>query len=486
MRNSRLIGAGLLVALVIATPGAQGRAAASDGERVASVPSLKTLAKASRVRVGAAVNGRALAAGDARYAASAAENFNILTTEGEMRWAYTEPRPGAYDFSAGDAVVAFAQANGMAVRGHNLVWFDENPAWLEHGQFSRAELTEILRQHITAEVTHFRGKVAQWDVVNEPLDSSGQLRDSIWLRVIGPSYVAKAFQWAHEADPNAQLFINEYGLETPGPKLDAMVSLVRDLKEQGVAVGGVGFQGHFGLTGALSQSTGDQLAASMARFKTLGVATAVTELDVSLPEPPTPQQLATQAIVYRNVLKACIATASCKTVVVWGVDDGHSWVPRYSPGKGAATLLDASYKPKPAYGEWTRLLTQTPPPKPKPTPANDRFASATKLMSKKGTFTGSTVGAGVEKGENVFKGNRRAASVWFAWKAKKSGKVRFSARGGFAPYLAVATGSRLSSLRVLKSDTSGAVAEVKVKVKKGKTYRIVLDGGSGSYTLSWK
>jgi len=352
----------LLVALVIAPLGTETRVAASPperglGEGGVSGPSLKTLADASGLYAGVAVNARALATGDPQYQATAAHNFNILTTEGEMRWAYTEPRRGAFDFSAGDAVVAFAERNGMAVRGHNLVWFDENPAWLEQGHFSRAALTEILRQHITAEVRHFRGRVAQWDVVNEPLDSSGHLRDSIWLRAIGPSYIAKAFRWAHEADPNAKLFVNEYGLETPGPKLDGMISLVRELRRQGVPIGGVGFQSHFGQDRAVSQGTGGRLAASMSRFKTLGVATAVTELDVALPQHPTRKQLATQAIVYRNVLDACLATASCKTVVVWGLDDGHSWIPKHAPGRGAATLLDASYRAKPAYGEWTRTLS---------------------------------------------------------------------------------------------------------------------------------
>jgi endo-1,4-beta-xylanase len=293
------------------------------------------------------------------YGAVGAREFNMLTTEGEMRWSYTEPSPGAYDFSAGDKLVAYAEQNGMRVRGHNLLWHHLNPKWLETGKFSREELIKLLHDHITAVVTHFRGRVEHWDVVNEPLDGAGGLRDSVWLRGIGPDYLAMAFRWARDADPNAKLFVNEFGIESPGPKLDALVRLVGQLRSQGVPIDGVGFQSHFGLNGPISVTTGKQLRASMTRFRKLRVETAITELDVTVSAQPSPVELDTQAKVYVNALNACLGTATCHTVVVWGFTDAHSWVPSFRPGRGAATLYDAAYNPKPAYTTWTRILLPT-------------------------------------------------------------------------------------------------------------------------------
>jgi endo-1,4-beta-xylanase len=346
----------LVAVSVHAVPGPAESARPGQFAAVARGTTLKALARRHRLSIGAAVNAHSLTSGDARYRATAAKTFNVATTEGEMRWAYTEPERGHYDFSAANAVVSFARQHGMAVRGHNLVWFDENPAWLENGTFSRAQLVKILRRHITTVVSHFRGRVAQWDVVNEPLDGNGHLRDSVWLRGIGPSYIAKSFRWAHHADPHARLFVNEFGIEVPGRKLNGMVSLVSSLRRRRVPISGVGFESHFGLTGTLSRKTGRALGPSMRRFDKLGVATAVTELDVALPAHPSAHDLALQARVYTNALRGCLTTSTCRTVVVWGVDDGHSWVPQYSRGRGAATLFTSSYRPKPAYIAWRRLL----------------------------------------------------------------------------------------------------------------------------------
>lgn len=353
-RPARLVVGALvgLLAIAPAGPGALASSVAADAEAGAG---LRQLTAGRQLHLGSAANAGVLGH-DNTYGSVLGREFSMVTTEGEMRWAYTEPARGVRNFSAGEAVVSFAEQHHMEVRGHNLVWFAENPAWLEQSQFSRDELKAILRSHIKAVVGHFRGRVAQWDVVNEPLDSDGRLRDSVWLRGIGPRYLALAFKWAHQADPASRLFINEYGIEQPGPKLDGMVRLVSKLKRQGVPVGGVGFESHFGLGAPITAETGDELRRSMRSFRGLHVQTAVTELDVAVSSAPSEAELTLQAAVYRRVLAACLAVATCHTFVVWGFSDAYSWVPSCRPGKGAATLMDPSYVGKPAYAAVRDLL----------------------------------------------------------------------------------------------------------------------------------
>ena len=125
-----------------------------------------------------------------------ADQFNLVEPENVMKWATIHPAPNRYDFTAGDRLVAFAEQHHMAVRGHNLVWHVQNPPWLTNGHFTRKQAIKVLRDHIHTVVGHYRGKIAQWDVVNEPLQDTGRCRDSIWLRTIGPKYIAMAFRFA--------------------------------------------------------------------------------------------------------------------------------------------------------------------------------------------------------------------------------------------------------------------------------------------------
>ena len=352
-----VVTAGLSAALAVSAASGLVGADAATGQ-AGSAPTLRLELPGHHLHLGTAMNARALES-DPRYGPTAAAQFNMMTTEGEMRWAYTEPQLGVRDFSAADKLVDYARANRMKVRGHNLVWHDENPQWLEDGQFDRDQLKSILRAHILAVVGHFRGRVSQWDVVNEPLDADGSFRDSVWLRGIGAGYIGLAFRWAHQADPSARLFINDYSLESPGPKLDGMVRLVSRLRARGVPIGGVGFQCHFGLGSAITSTTGGSLESAMKRFDDLGVRTAVTELDVSISADPSSDELRDQGAVYGRVLAACMHTRTCHTVVVWGFTDAHSWIPSVNPSKGAATLFDADYEPKPAYSTWMRSLASS-------------------------------------------------------------------------------------------------------------------------------
>ncbi|HET6793551.1 MAG TPA: endo-1,4-beta-xylanase [Acidimicrobiales bacterium] len=311
-------------------------------------PSLRQLAAARHLLFGTAVRVPALEL-DGQYGSVLADQYDAVTPENAMKWDTIQPGPHTYDFRAGDAVVSFARSHHMVVRGHNLVWHEQNPAWLTSRSWTRDQLIALLRGHIMTVVGHYRGEVAQWDVVNEAIGDDGTLRRNIWLDGIGPDYIAMAFRWAHQADPAAELFYNDYGLELGGPRTQAAYDLVSRLRSRGVPVHGVGLQFHEPVT------TADRLAAVpgvMARFDALGLDVAVTELDVWLPQGPSGRPLArsleAQAGYYRTVLDDCLAAARCSTFATWGFTDRYSWVPGRFPGYSQALPFDVSYHPKPA------------------------------------------------------------------------------------------------------------------------------------------
>jgi len=263
----------------------------------------------------------------------------MLTPENDMKWNMIHPQPGVYDLAAADLDVAFAQHHGMAVRGHNLAWGYGNPAWLTTVPFTRDELINILHDHIATVVGHYRGRVAQWDVVNEGL------MGGFWRDHIGPDYIDMAFRWAHEADPGAKLFYNDSGAEGLGAASDAVYNLVRVLKQRGVPIDGVGLESHFDLNPLPLAD----IAANMRRINALGLETAITELDVRVRVPASAPDLARQGAIYNGLLATCLAAPKCKTFVSWGFTDKVSWIPSAFPGYGAALPFDQNYNPKPAY-----------------------------------------------------------------------------------------------------------------------------------------
>lgn len=299
---------------------------------------------AKRPLVGTAVDMSALA-NDPTYKAAIARELNTVTPENVMKWETVEPQQGVTDFSQGDALVRFARANRQAVRGHTLVWHSQLPTWLTSGTFTNEQLEAILRRHIFEEAGHFRGRIYAWDVVNEAFNEDGTLRDTIWLRALGPDYIAKAFIWAHKADPHAKLYYNDYNLESIGPKSDAALALVKQLKARHVPIDGVGFQGHLGIQYPYPDTFGDNLE----RFAAAGFDVAITEADVRMVLPVTPEKLATQATYFGDMMRSCVAVRRCVTFTLWGFTDKYSWVPGFFAGEGAATPLDEAFQPKPAY-----------------------------------------------------------------------------------------------------------------------------------------
>ena len=333
----------VLILLVVAASYAE---APMEKPAKISVPasSLRSLAQGRGVQIGAAVAGEPLRK-EALYAQTLGREFSMLTPENVMKF---EPRPSPdrYDFADADALVAFAKANAMQVRGHTLVWHEILPRWLTERHFTRDELMAILRRHILTVVGRYRGRVAAWDVVNEAVTDGGSLRDTIWLKGIGPDYIDLAFRWAHEADPQARLFYNDYGGEGLGRKSDAIYDLVQSLQKRGVPIHGVGLQMHIRLE---SPPPLRDLAANMNRLAALGLQVHITEMDVRLKGRATEEALAAQARVYRDTLGVCLSAQNCKAFVLWGFTDRHSWIPQFFPGWGAALIFDESYRPKPAY-----------------------------------------------------------------------------------------------------------------------------------------
>ena len=307
--------------------------------------SLRALGDAVGLRIGTAVNTDELASNTA-YRDITADQFSTVTAENAMKWESVEPAQGVYDWAAADRLVAFAQQNGQLVRGHTLVWHNQLPAWLTAAlpSMSTEEVRALLKKHIQDEVGHFKGKIWQWDVVNEAFNDDGTPRDTIWLQKLGPGYIADAFRWAHEADPKALLFYNDYNIEFTGPKSNAVYSLVQQLQKERVPIDGVGFQTHLDTQYGLPD-----LKANLERFAALGLKVAETEVDVRTTLPVTPVEQTAQVGAYVSTLQACLAVRACISYTIWGFGDAYSWVPAVFPGEGAALIYDENLQPKPQY-----------------------------------------------------------------------------------------------------------------------------------------
>lgn len=295
------------------------------------------------------------------FRALLAQEFTSLTMG--VYWSSTHPQPGVFDFSGPDTAMAQATANGLRVRGHPLVWGRlALPAWV-NALTDPAAMRAAMRTHIETLVGRYAGRVAQWDVVNEPLTFFGNtgttdgLEDYVFHRLLGPGYIEEALRIAHAADPQAKLFVNEILAFAPGPKQDRFFRLVQDLLAAGAPLHGVGFQGHITPPYAPTfRPTRAEMQATIARFAALGLAVEVTEIDVSVPAPRTPCSLAEQGETYRDVASACLAVPACSGLTVWGIGDAYSWIESVLGYDGAPLPYDEQWQPKPAYRGLARAL----------------------------------------------------------------------------------------------------------------------------------
>ena len=327
----------------------------SNSPTVAVLP-LRAAAEAAGLPVGAAVDMAALDGGDPRYAETLAREFSACVAENAFKPCEVWVGPREYDFSATDRLTDFADRHGMLLRGHTLVWHQQTPRWLKADALPPAdELKALLREYIFAVVGRYRGRIAQWDVVNEAFtdpdeDGAVGLREeqSVWHRAFGPDYLRWAFAWAHEADPDARLYYNDYEIEDLGPKSNAVYELLRSLRAEGVPVHGLGLQGHL-LNGWRAKESHRE---NLRRFAALGLEWALTEVDIRMlldGAAASPKQLADQAAGFADLAHLCRTEPGCRGLIFWGFTDAHSWIPGFRRGWGAALPFDAEYRPKPAY-----------------------------------------------------------------------------------------------------------------------------------------
>ena len=326
--------------------------------------------------IGTAMNAAQITGEDQRGDAIVTSQFNSISPENCLKWEIVHPRPGQYDFTLSDQYVAFGQKHRMFILGHNLVWHSQVPAWVfrddKGNLLTRDALLARMKDHIDTVVGRYKGRIQTWDVVNEALNEDGTLRPSLWYKIIGADYIAKAFEYAHEADPSAQLNYNDYNLENQ-PKLDGAIRLVKQLQAEGIPIATVGIQDHDNLT----WPTTEQEGAAIEAFGKLGVKVAISELDIDVLPPATRQQTADVSVSiaqnpalnpWPDALPANIQQQLAKRyadlfgvflqhrdvinrVTFWGVTDADSWKNDW-PVRGRTDyplLFDRAGQPKPAF-----------------------------------------------------------------------------------------------------------------------------------------
>jgi endo-1,4-beta-xylanase len=337
--------------------------------------------------IGAAINAAQFTEQDARGAAIIETQFNSISPENALKWEYIQPRIDAYAFDLPDRYVAFGKRNHMYIVGHCLVWHNQLPDWVfkdDQGKLvSREILLQRMHDHIQSVVGRYKGRIKSWDVVNEALNDDGTLRQSMWLKIIGEDYIAKAFQYAHEADPDAELTYNDYALENE-PKRNGAITLIKKLQEQGVPITSVGLQGHNNLT----WPTVEQQDATISAFADLQLKVVISELDIDVLPRATAQDGAEVTMnvkgdrvldPYVNGLPDSVHRALAKRyadlfrvylkhrdvvkrVTLWGVSDEDSWLNNW-PVKGRTNyplLFDRNGLRKPAFDAILQVAAGSP------------------------------------------------------------------------------------------------------------------------------
>jgi endo-1,4-beta-xylanase len=428
MKLNRLLLAVVIAAAHACSALAQDAAPANQGQLAASEPASATTLQSvykDHFLIGVAIN-RSIATGEAgrrgqelveKDIALVKEQFNQLAPENDLKWQLIHPREGAdgYDFGPADAFVEFGQKHNMHLIGHTLVWHSQTPNWVFAGttpppgaddaakaesppaaggappgrrgrpgfgggfgrgftgpRATREELLERMREHIHTVVGRYKGKIKAWDVVNEAIADNGEevLRDSLWLQIIGPDYIAKAFEYAHEADPEAILRYNDYGLENPA-KRQKLLKLVKSLQEQKVPIHAIGSQAHVNVS-----TTFETMDQSLSEMATLGLPIHITELDVNTAargQRGTGADIGANADAtrggqvsdadkrladaYAGIFRAFVKhRENVKMVTFWGANDAVSWR-RF----GSPLLFDGDNRPKPAFQAVIRVAHESPP-----------------------------------------------------------------------------------------------------------------------------
>lgn len=306
-------------------------------------PTLRSLADARGIYIGAAIAPIFYDTTEPDYPKVLVREYNMVVAENIMKWAALSSGRDKYSFFGADGLVAFAEKNKMAVRGHTLVWHESLPSWVTTIK-NKNEMRNVLKNHVQTVVKHFAGKVFAWDVLNEAILEDGSYRKTPFYNLLGEEFIPDLFRWAREADPSVKLFYNDYSAEGINPKSNAIYELLKKMRNNGVPVNGVGFQTH---VDSNFSPTSAKMQLNLERFRALGLEVQLTEIDVNLANDGSSkaERLTAQAKVYKDLMQTCLLPSiKCTAFITWGFTDAFSW-----RAGGSPLPFDSNYKPKPAY-----------------------------------------------------------------------------------------------------------------------------------------
>jgi endo-1,4-beta-xylanase len=275
-------------------------------------------------------------------------HFDAVVAEYQMKWGTTQAVRDQFNFAPGDEIIAFASRHGMIVKGHTLVWHQSLPAWVT--ALGQAEVGPVLDAQIAAVAGHWKGKLYAWDVVNEAITDDGAgYRNSIFFEHLGAAFIERSFRAARAADPSAQLLYNDYGAEALTAKSNRVYALVRDLKNAGVPIDGVGLQFH--VNGAAPPPLAD-VATNLDRLVALGLTVHFSEIDIRVADVPgtTAEKLVKQRTLYHDIIALCTARPQCHSAFTWGITDKHTWIDMQYGAGHMPLPFDVNYVAKPAVG----------------------------------------------------------------------------------------------------------------------------------------
>jgi endo-1,4-beta-xylanase len=331
-----------------------------------------TLKNVSPFKVGAAIDVSRLQT-NAPYRNILLQQHSSITTENTLKWPAVHPSQNSFDFSGGDYVADFCAANGKRLHGHCLVWYQSNPDWLNNFAGDSLAWEALFKTHIQTVVAHYKGKATGWDVVNEAFhDGDGSLRVNdrntsdnfddgcIWARHLGRDYIAHAFRYAHEADPSALLFYNDYGQEWNDRKTDSIVAMVNDFKSRNIPIHGLGLQMHTDIN-----ASGNGISKAIQKLAATGLLIHISELDISVNPSNNPSATFTTALSQQQADRYAFIVRQYKQLVpagqqygitTWNVTDGDSWIRSFLKRKDWPLLFDEQYNRKPAYASFRKAL----------------------------------------------------------------------------------------------------------------------------------
>jgi endo-1,4-beta-xylanase len=328
---------------------------------IASSDSNNTLKAVASFLVGAAVNPQLIASNPA-YKLAVQQNFNSITTENSIQMNRIHPKAGQYSWTETDALVNFAKQSNMRVHGHILIWHKGLPSWVTNFQGDSLAWENLMKTHIQTVVGHYKGNIKSWNVVNEAFNSDGSVQKSVWYEHLGPDYIARCFQYAHEADPQALLFYNDNNYVSQPKKSAAVYALLKNLKQRNIPIDGVGLQMH------ISINSSESILASVTRqYASTGLLIHISELDVrmnpdlSLTFVLTESVKNEQALKYKTLVKiyrSIVPNSQQFGITTWNVGDKDSWLVRGSKIEDHPLLFDSNYNRKISYYGFMQGLSE--------------------------------------------------------------------------------------------------------------------------------